>query len=241
MEMSERTSISTVEPGKRRLRIRKILPAVLGLFVLGIAAIGFWPVRSDEENGYRGKLPAVGGIFRPFPAMAMRADNPMTPEKIALGRYLFFDPILSGDNTISCATCHHPDLGFSDGRALSMGAGGKGLAFAREGGAVIRRAAPSIWNAAYNHRQFWDGRAADLEEQARGPITSAKEMNQDPKKLVEELKAIPEYVKLFDAAFGGSNGSSLTFDNSTYAIASFERTLISKNSRFDRYVAGEVN
>ena len=80
-------------------------------------------------------------------------------DRAALGRLLFFDPIVSGDNTVSCATCHHPDLGFSDGRGLSMGKGGKGEGPDRAGGAVIKRGAPSLWNAAYNHLQFWDGRA----------------------------------------------------------------------------------
>src|SRR5205823_5826175 len=93
---------------------------------------------------------------------------------------------------------------------------------------------------AFNHRQFWDGRAADLEEQASGPITSPKEMNQDPQQLARELRAIPEYARKFDSIFGGHNGESINIETVTQAIASFERTIISKNSRFDRYVAGEA-
>jgi parallel beta-helix repeat protein len=177
--------------------------------------------------------------------MIVRTDNAVTHEKndarAALGRVLFFDPVLSGDNNISCATCHHPDLGFSDGRGLSMGKGGRGLGPERAGGAVVRRGAPSIWNSAFNHRQFWDGRAADLEEQALGPIKSEIEMAQDPEALVKELKAIPEYVERFDDAFGGSNGSGVTLENLTQAIGAFERRLTSNNSPFDRYVKGDYH
>ena len=172
--------------------------------------------------------------------MATRPDNPQTPERVALGRLLYFDPVLSGANDQSCATCHHPDLGLTDGRGLSMGRGGKGLGPERAGGAELRRSAPTVWNAAYNHRQFWDGRASDLEDQAQNPIKSADEMAQDPAELVKELRAIPEYVRLFDEAFGGKDASAVTFENVTKAIAAFERTLISTRSRFDRYREGDV-
>ena len=172
--------------------------------------------------------------------MATRPDNPQTPEKAALGRLLYFDPVLSGANDQSCATCHHPDLGLTDGRGLSMGRGGKGLGPERAGGAELRRSAPTVWNAAYNHRQFWDGRASDLEQQAQNPITSADEMAQDPAELVKELRAIPEYVRFFDEVFSGKDASAVTFDNVTKAIAAFERTLTSTRSRFDQYREGEV-
>jgi cytochrome c peroxidase len=156
-----------------------------------------------------------------------------------LGRLLFFDPVLSGANDQSCATCHHPDLGFTDGRGQAMGQGGRGLGPERTSGKVIKRGAPTLWNAAFNHRQFWDGRAADLEDQARFPITSENEMNQKPDELVRELAGIPEYVRLFDRAFGGKDGSGVTFDNVTRALAAFERTLVSYRSRFDRYREGD--
>ena len=93
-------------------------------------------------------------LDRPLPAMPLRADNPTTPERVELGRLLYFDPVLSGDNDISCAHCHHPDLGFADNRDLSMGRGGQGLGRDRQGGAVLRRNTPTVWNAAFNHRQF---------------------------------------------------------------------------------------
>jgi parallel beta-helix repeat protein len=177
-------------------------------------------------------------LARPFPPLALRADNPTTSSRIALGRLLFFDPILSGDNTMSCATCHHPDLGFSDGRQRSMGLGGNGIGPDRAGGVLLRRNTPSVWNAAYNHRQFWDGRAADLEEQAGGPIRDGSEMAEHPDTLVRELGAIPAYVDAFRETFDAPE-PPVTFERVTYAIAAFERTLLSQNAPFDRYTRGE--
>ncbi|MFN4034191.1 MAG: parallel beta-helix domain-containing protein [Fimbriimonadales bacterium] len=179
------------------------------------------------------------GLQKPFPPIVQPDDNPTTPEKVELGRLLFFDPILSDDNSMSCAHCHHPNLGFSDGLPRSLGRGAKGAARERTGGIELTRGAPSLWNTVYNHRQFWDGRAAHLEEQARMVITTPEEVNADPDALVRELKAIPEYRALFDKAFGGKHGESITFKNITYAIAAFQRTLLSFNSRFDRYAAGD--
>ncbi len=196
-------------------------------------------VGERAEEHFRALL-ASTNLKRPFPEMPVRPDNPTTPEKVALGRLLFFDPILSDDNEISCAHCHHPDLGFSDNRGRSMGNSGDGVGPDRTGGVLLRRGAPTLWNAAYNHRQFWDGRARDLEDQARSPITHPDEMAQDSTELVKELSVIPEYVAMFKAAFGGENGDAITFRNVVYAIAAFERTLISNRSKFDRYAAGDI-
>lgn len=180
------------------------------------------------------------GLQKAFPTeIAQPSDNPTTPEKVELGKLLFFDPILSDDNTLSCAHCHHPHLGFSDGQPRSRGRGGKGAGRERTGGIELTRGAPSLWNTVYSHRQFWDGRAAHLEEQARMVITTPEEVNADPAELVRELKAIPEYRAMFDKAFGGTDGESITFKNVTHAIAAFQRTLVSFNSRFDRYAAGD--
>jgi cytochrome c peroxidase len=180
------------------------------------------------------------GLQKAFPTEIVQpADNPTTPEKVELGKLLFFDPILSDDNTLSCAHCHHPHLGFSDGQPRSRGRGGKGAGRERTGGIELTRGAPSLWNTVYSHRQFWDGRAAHLEEQARMVITTPEEVNADPAELVRELKAIPEYRALFDKAFGGKDGEAITFKNITYAIAAFQRTLVSFDSRFDRYAAGD--
>jgi cytochrome c peroxidase len=125
------------------------------------------------------------------------------------------------------------------GCLVRAGAAGQAQGRERTGGIELTRGAPSLWNTIYNHRQFWDGRAAHLEEQARMVITTPEEVNADPAELVRELKAIPEYRALFDKAFGGKDGESITFKNVTYAIAAFQRTLVSFNSRFDRYAAGD--
>ncbi|HLG13310.1 MAG TPA: parallel beta-helix domain-containing protein [Blastocatellia bacterium] len=229
-------------------RWKYVLAVLLAVLIGGALALGLWPARADfaGDEGTAGVAFGGGGLRKPFPAMVLRADNPLSPEpaadkRVALGRLLFFDPILSGENNISCATCHHPDLGFTDGRGESMGKGGHGLGPDRKGGEVVRRSAPTLWNAAYNHLQFWDGRAADLEEQAEGPIKNEIEMAEDPENLVKELKQIPEYAKLFDAAFGGQNGANISLGNVAKAIAAFERTLTANNSPFDRFVAGERN
>src|SRR5215471_17638451 len=217
-----------------------VLVALLGLITAAIIAIGMIPFTPDiPPAGLTNGNPGGGGLRRAFPELKLRPGARMTREKVELGRLLYFDPVLSGDNEQSCATCHHPDLGFSDGRLTSMGLGGKGVGPDRQGGKQVRRSAPTIWNAAFNQKQFWDGRANDLEEQASFPITSPDEMNQDRDELVKELKAIPEYVRLFDRAFSGVGGSAVTFNNVTSAIAAFERTIISDNSPFDRYAAGD--
>ncbi|WP_109019971.1 cytochrome-c peroxidase [Leptospira kobayashii] len=153
--------------------------------------------------------------------------NPITPEKIALGKMLFFDPRLSGSNWISCATCHNPSLGWSDGLPKGLGHGMQKLG----------RNSPTIINAGFGALQFWDGRAPSLEEQAKGPIQSPGEMNQNPEELVKELKKIPAYVDLFDKTFPKEG---LTFDTIANAIASFERTVVSKNSPFDKWRSGDA-
>ena len=228
---------------------------LIGIVALGLLLIGFVylpipglsvhnPAQADvkaiEERGmqYFAMIEEGQNLKRPFPDMVIRDGNQSNEAKEELGRLLFFDPILSADNTISCATCHHPDLGFSDNRALSMGVGGRGLGRDREGGVALRRNTPTVWNAAFNHVQFWDGRARDLEEQAAGPIQDPKEMGQNAEALIEELRVIPEYVNQFGDAFGDAD-SVITFEQVTDAIASFERTVISQNSRYDQYAAGD--
>jgi cytochrome c peroxidase len=243
MDDTSVTSPPLTSAKSRRLRRLLISFIVfLGIIATAIFVIGIVPFSPDiPPGGLTNGNPGSGGLRRPFPPMNQRANNPTTREKTELGRLLYFDPILSGDNTQSCATCHHPNLGFSDGRNLAMGVGGKGVGRERTGGKQIKRGTPTIWNAAFSHKLFWDGRADDLEDQARSPITAADEMNQNPDDLVKELKAIPEYSGMFDKAFGGSNGSAVTFANVTNAIASFERTIVSNNSPFDRYAAGDTS
>ena len=152
-------------------------------------------------------------------------QNPTTPGKVSLGKQLFFDPRLSGDNDMSCATCHAPDKAFGDGVALNKGHGGKTLA----------RNTQSCLNVGFFSTFFWDGRASTLEEQALGPIQSPDEMNQDLDQLEAELYAIPDYVAQFQSVFG----SKPQRDGIAKALAAYQRTLVTGPSDFDRYLMGD--
>ncbi len=187
-------------------------------------------------------------------------DNPTSAEKVTLGRLLFWDPILSGDRDVACATCHHPDLGYADGRALSVGVAGTGLGAARTvSGAephVAARNAMSVLDTAWNGfnvrgdvsdpasaPMFWDNRARSLEAQASGPIRNRDEMRgthfgeeQIFPEVIRRVAEIPEYVALFEAAFGRSAVNELSIAR---AIATFERTLVARDSSFDRFMQGD--
>jgi cytochrome c peroxidase len=161
-----------------------------------------------------------------LPTMPIPADNPLTVEGVALGKKLFYDPLLSGDNSRSCAGCHKPIHGFADFPAFSFGVGGQ----------LGTRNSMPIINLAWQPQFFWDGGAADLESQAIAPIENPVEMHQLLSELVDELTDHDEYPALFKAAFGSD---SVTIPRLMKAIAQFERTLISGNSRYDRYVQGQ--
>ncbi len=152
----------------------------------------------------------------------------MTPAKVELGKMLFFDPRLSGNDHWACATCHNPSLSFSDGLERSR-------AFGDE--TELGRHAPTVLNAAYNTAQFWDGRAKTMEEQAMGPIQAAREMNSDPKEVEKKINSIPEYKGRFMKVFG----EPATMPNIGKAIAAFERTLVARNAPFDHYMEGNKN
>ena len=151
-----------------------------------------------------------------------------TPQQIDLGRYLFFDPLLSGDGTLSCASCHRPDLGLADGRARSIGIHGEDAG----------RAAPTLWNVAFLQRFFWDARADSLEAQAAGPLYSPREMGNDPARLVASLNRNATYRRLFREAFPREAAGPVTERQVQAALAAFQTSLISLNSRYDRYVHG---
>lgn len=153
-------------------------------------------------------------------------DNPSTPAKVDLGRMLYYEPRISGNGTISCATCHNPGLGWADGLAKGIGINGTKLG----------RSSPTVANAAYYELQFWDGRAASLEEQAKGPVENPNEMGGKGERVVATLKAIPGYVKAFEDAFGTPE---VTFDRFAMAVAAFERTVVDLDSPFDRYARGD--
>ena len=149
------------------------------------------------------------------------------PQQIDLGRYLFFDPVLSGDGTLSCASCHDPARGLSDGRPRSIGIHG----------ADAGRAAPTLWNVAFLKRFFWDARADSLEAQATGPLYSPREMGNTPAKLLASLNGNPTYRRLFREAFADESGD-ITEKQVYTALTAFETSLVSLNSRYDRYVHG---
>lgn len=154
------------------------------------------------------------------------ADNKPNEARIALGKKLFFDPRLSGDSNMSCATCHNPLFGWSDGLPTAKGFQSM----------VLGRASPTIINSAFNTLQMWDGRRKTLEDQAMGPMLSNAEMNMDIPKLMRFLQVSPVYKADFAAAYPGENIDEVTVAK---AIASFERTVISNNSPFDRWIKGD--
>ena len=160
-----------------------------------------------------------------LPPLRVPENNPLTPEKVLLGQQLYFDTRLSRDNTVSCASCHDPEKGWSNGERFATGVGGQ------KGG----RSAPTIINAAYSRFQFWDGRADGLEEQALGPIQNPIEMDLTLTELVGRLNAIPGYKRQFQQVFG----TDATAENVAQAIAAFERTVLSGDAPYDRYKAGD--
>jgi cytochrome c peroxidase len=199
-------------------------------------------VTNDSTGQATGKAPPIpkaGPLARPrslhqvgLPAdltrKAISRDNPQTPEKIALGQKLFFDGRLSADGTVACATCHDPARAFTDGRPVSIGIHGR----------AGQRNAPTILNALYNKAQFWDGRAKTLEDQAAFPIFNPVEMGQPTlEAAVDKIAGIEEYKQAFQKAFGRPvNGTDLV-----RAIAAYERTLVSFDTRFDHFIAGDKN
>jgi cytochrome c peroxidase len=213
--------------------------------------------------GVRFAVPArtqsiIGSL--PFDAVAP-PDNPTTPEKIALGRLLFWDPVLSGGRDVACATCHHPDFGYSDGLDLSIGAHGLGLGATRRFDTpgrrpFTRRNSPTLLNIGFAGvdmsftydpaaaPMFWDARVRSLETQALEPIKALEEMRgatvEGPVALdtvISRLQAIPDYQTRFARAF--ATRPAVTRENLARAIAAFERSLLAVNAPFDRYVRGD--
>jgi cytochrome c peroxidase len=153
-------------------------------------------------------------------------DNPLSAEKVDLGKQLFFDGRLSQDNTVSCASCHDPKKGWSNGARFATGIGGQ----------VGGRSAPTIINVAYSYYQFWDGRALHVEGQALGPIQNPIEMDMTLEEVVQKLNKIEGYRDQFRKAFG----TDVTADGIAKAIGSFERTVLSGNAPYDRFKAGDA-
>ncbi len=221
--------------------------------------------RKKKRTATRQEKPAdLGTIAALPPVYKSPGYNPSTDEKVKLGRLLFFDPILSGNKDVACATCHHPEFGYSDMLELPIGVNGTGFGSKRRFNATndipfSKRNAPSLINTAFNGinekgdyvpegaPMFWDIRVKSLELQSLQPIKQLEEMRgrqiEEHEMLpvvVKRLKAIPEYRKLFKAAFS-EDEDPVTEMNMAKAIASFERTLVANNSRFDEFMRGDAN
>ncbi len=209
------------------MNTRRYLTVVIILLVVGALLLVYRGNSGRERQIPATPIGAVVEIAAPLglPPVTVPADNPPTAETIALGRRLYYDPGLSLDNTVSCASCHHPDKGFCDDKPLSEGVEKK----------LGSRNSPTVLNAAYYSVQFWDGRAKTLEEQARGPVENPVEMAHTLGGVEERLSQDPSYIADFTKAFGPG---PITFDKASKAIAAFERTLLAGNAPFDRYFYG---
>lgn len=201
---------------------------------LAPSAQAFGPVDVAEAPGsepdnlkvYRISRKNLQRLYKRPAGIPFPKSNRFTPERVQLGKKLFFDPRLSGGNQISCATCHNPSLQFTD--LLPVAVGEKKKAGSRR--------VPSLWNVAWAESMFHDGRVRTLEEQALIPIKTKTEMNQDPDKLVDELKAIPAYRRDFAKAYPRQG---ITKETIAKSLANFQRTIVSGETPFDRYVAGD--
>lgn len=220
---------------------------------------------SDDETSLDDRISALK--LQTLPEIIYPEDNPTSPQKVELGRMLFWDPVISGERNISCATCHHPNLAYGDAIDVSIGPGGTGLGTGRIPGndrplsaTLSIRNSTSIINAAYvgltdasevvdvnNAPLNWHVNRRSLEAQAFGPLASVPHMKGKATydatsigdSLVKRVKVIAEYVALFDQAFNKTNGVAVTKDNIGKAIANFERSVISNNSSYDKYVKGQ--
>ncbi len=193
------------------------------------------PSRNEEKSGETRPGPqAVPATFEleALPlgldsfAAKVPTDNPITPAKVELGKHLFFDGRLSRDGTTSCASCHNPAKGWSDGQKSSKGISAQ----------FGDKNSPTIVNRLFSTTQFWDGRAKSLEEQALGPIANPIEMGNTLEGMLSNLNLVAGYKSLFQSAFGNE---TITAERVAQAIASFERTIVSGNSPFDHYEAGD--
>lgn len=193
------------------------------LFVGAVAFLSttFAPFPVSAQNGTAMTIEPPLGL----PPVPIPADNPMTKEKVELGKILFFDKRFSKDQTLSCATCHIPEHGYAEPEPVSKG-------IKNQLGPIN---APPVINSAYATSMFWDGRMKTLEEQAAGPVGNPIEMGSDIDDVVKEINKVPEYQKLFKAVFG----KPASKDSITKAIAAFERTLLAGNSPFDRFQKGD--
>jgi cytochrome c peroxidase len=221
---------------------QKILALFFGLLVAGLAVAAPIELRTDCPPGFEKTAAGVcelrnmyqfydslqnRGVGGTKTALPAHRDG-FTPQQIDLGRYLFFDPALSVDGSISCASCHDPRQGFADGLGRSVGVSGHKAA----------RSAPTLWNVAFLQSFFWDARAGSLEEQMLGPLYAADEMGNNPQQLLQTLNNSEEYRRLFRQAYPLGELDEISLGQIYRAITAFQTSLISLNSRYDRYAHG---
>ncbi len=214
--------------------LRKGTAVALTIVLILVVAITLnqWNGKSEDAATPAAMPPAVPAgvaieIAAPLglPAVPFPPDNTPTAETVALGRRLYYDTAFSVDHTVSCATCHHPDAAFADPKPVSVGVQGK----------TGTRNSPTVFNSAYYVVQFWDGRAPSLEKQAEGPVENPVEMAHTLRGVEERLAQDASYVAAFERAFGPG---PITYEKVEKAIATFERTVVSGNSPFDRWHFG---
>lgn len=192
-----------------------------------VAALGLGTAQADEKKYvFKAGDPSLQEWLLPD-QVTPPAGNEPSAARIKLGKTLFFDPRLSGDGSMSCATCHNPQFGWTDGLPTAVGNKSQ----------ILERATPTVVNTGYNTFQMWDGRKRTLEEQAMGPMEAAQEMNMDVKRLFEWLNRSKGYSAMFKEAYPGEAIDSKTLSK---ALAAYERTVVSKDSRFDRWVKGDA-
>ncbi len=211
------------------MTIKKLACALLSV---GIGSVAY-AANTNADPAIKAKSAELREIaqamFAPVPtAETVFKQKNLTKEKVELGKWLFFEPRLSSSHIITCNTCHSVGTGGADNIATSIGHGWQ----------AGPRNSPTVLNAVFNAAQFWDGRAADLKEQAKGPVQASVEMNATPKHVEDTLKSIPEYVELFKTVFPGQK-DPVTFDNMAEAIEAFETLLVTPNSRFDQWLGGK--
>lgn len=210
-------------PPRRRVSARAMAAACATAVVV---VLGMASATSAQTGGVGASLYSLLESYRRPSSAPSPADNPTTAAKVELGKALFFDPRLSGSGAISCASCHNPALGWQDGLAKGVG---------DHGGELARRT-PTILNTAWAEPLFWDGRAGTLEDQAKGPLASSKEMNLPHAQVVARVASIDGYVRAFETAFPGK---PIDIDTVVQAIAAYERTIVSNKAPFDRWVDGD--
>ena len=221
---------------------------VFGLLYLGAAIVAMYIFQPSEKEEVAKDLPIAATAtappptpatvtvslrdelrtaeLGPLPPIVMPADNPLSDDKVELGKLLFFDPRMSGDGAVSCATCHTPGSGWGDGNALSLG----------YPGTLHWRNSQTIINSAYYRQLFWAGESKSLEAQAKSAWTGNVAGNLDAAMAEERLRQMPGYVRRFKEVFGADAPS---FGDALRAVAAFEATITSRNAPFDRYIEGD--